>query len=181
VLSSDHHRLRALESSDVPVLYAWENDSADWWMGASVLPISREAMASFASGNHDLYRDRQLRWMLDARQDAEQPWHAVGAVDLYDFDPRQLRAGVAVHIDPSRRRQGHARAGLTLLDAYVRTHLGLHQVYAEVPATHVASLSLFVQLGFVETGRRESWIRLPEGAWSDVVTLQRIYPTSTTG
>ena len=164
----------------MPALCAWENDSADWWMGATVLPISREAMTSFASGNHDLYRDRQLRWMLDARCDAAQPWQRVGAVDLYDFDPRQLRAGVAVHIDPALRRQGHARAGLALLDAYVQQHLGLHQVYAEVPATHEASLALFVQCGFVETGRRQSWIRLPEGAWSDVVTLQRIYPTSPT-
>ena len=98
VLKSSRHRLRAMEPRDVSQLHAWENASEDWWMGASVQPISMEAMQQFATGQHDLYRDRQLRWMLDALL-SEGEWNTVGAVDLYDFDPRQRRAGVAIHVD----------------------------------------------------------------------------------
>ena len=52
-----------MELADVQALHSWENASEDWWMGASVLPVSVEAMTQFATGNHDLYRDRQWRWM----------------------------------------------------------------------------------------------------------------------
>ena len=127
-------------------------------------------MTQFATGNHDLYRDRQWRWMLDTRDAPGSPWRTVGALDLYDFEPRQLRAGVAVHIDVSERRAGHAIAGLALLRDHASSHLGLRQLYAEVPAHHDASLRLFGRVG--TTGRREQWIRTPQGGWSDVVTLQ---------
>jgi len=164
-----------MEMADVQTLHVWENASEDWWMGASILPVSVEAMTQFATGNHDLYRDRQWRWMLDARAEKDAPWHAVGAVDLYDFEPRQLRAGVAVHVDHAHRRQGHALEGLGLLEAYAVGHLGLRQLYAEVPANHEASLRLFERAGYVATGKRAQWIRTPHGAWSDVVTMQLFF------
>ena len=151
----------------------WENASEDWWMGANVLPISREAMTRFVTGDHDLYRDKQLRWMLDAK-DAENGWSAVGALDLYDFEPRHQRAGVAIHVRRDCRRQGHGAAGLGLLAAYAQEHLGLHQLYAEVPADHEASMDLFRHAGYRVTGLRESWIRGVQGRWADVQTLQLI-------
>ena len=161
-----------MELADVQALHAWENASEDWWMGASILPVSVEAMTQFATGNHDLYRDRQWRWMLDSREAPGAPWQTVGAVDLYDFEPRQLRAGVAVHIDADARRSGHARAGLSILQDHASSHLGLKQLYAEVPVNHEASLGLFQKAGYRTTGHREQWIRTPQGGWSDVVTLQ---------
>ena len=88
-----------MELADVQALHSWENASEDWWMGASVLPVSVEAMTQFATGNHDLYRDRQWRWMLDTCDSPGSPWRTVGALALYDCEPRQLRAGVAVHTD----------------------------------------------------------------------------------
>ena len=48
----------------------------------------------------------------------------------------------------------------------------MRQLYAEVPAHHDASLRLFGRAGYRTTGRREQWIRTPQGGWSDVVTLQ---------
>ncbi len=174
VLKSSSHRLRAMEPRDVSQLHAWENASEDWWMGASVQPISMEAMQQFATGQHDLYRDRQLRWMLDALL-SEGEWNTVGAVDLYDFDPRQRRAGVAIHVDQNHRRLGHALGGLLLLERYAQQHLDLVQLYAEVPATHLASQGLFKRAGFVATGTRNMWVRKPDGTWDDVVTMQLVF------
>jgi diamine N-acetyltransferase len=167
-----------MEPEDASQLHAWENASEDWWMGASVSPISAEAMKRFAIGNHDLYHDRQLRLMLDARgqHDGQANWRTVGAVDLYDFEPRHLRAGVALHVDHNARRLGHGLEGLLLLADYARQHLGLRQLYAEVPASHHASLALFTKAGYLETGRRLSWIRDAQGGWDDVVTLQMQLP-----
>jgi diamine N-acetyltransferase len=161
-----------MERDDLERVWTWENDSAHWWMGATNLPISQEAMKAFVAGNHDIYRDRQLRWMLDAN--TADGWTCVGAMDLYDFEPRHLRAGVGVHIDANHRQQGHGAAGLHLLSTYGKQHLGLTQLYAEVPASHPASLALFQRAGFETTGVRKAWIRGPRG-WEDVVTVQQFF------
>ena len=103
-----------MEPEDVMKLHAWENSSNDWWMGASVTPIGLTAMSKFVEATNDLYQDRQLRLMLDVLRHESQMSSdkTVGAIDLYDFEPRQLRAGVAVHVDADHRRQGHALEGV---------------------------------------------------------------------
>ncbi|MDA0728693.1 MAG: GNAT family N-acetyltransferase [Bacteroidetes bacterium] len=161
-----------MEPQDLELLFDWENDSAHWWMGATNLPISREAMRNFIAGNHDVYRDRQLRWMLDAQVD--EAWQTIGALDLYDVDPRHLRAGTAIHIVEPARRQGHGLEGLRLLKAYAHHHLGLRQVYAEIPSGHVASEALFGAAGFEMSGMMASWIRSPHG-WKDVSVWQCLF------
>jgi len=153
---------------------AWENDSDEWWMGAATAPVSLASVQQFVEGNQDIYAQRQLRWMLDAKVDGQ--WVSVGAMDLYDFDPRQRRAGVAVHIDLLHRRKGHALAGVALMKAYASRHLHLHQLYAEIPAGHQGSLALFAQSDFAEVSRRQEWVLQPNGEWSDVLTAQCIFP-----
>ena len=175
VLKSEQHRLRALEPSDVATLVSWENNSDEWWMGAATAPVSKASVQQFVEGNQDIYAQRQLRWMLDAQIDGG--WTSVGAMDLYDFDPRQRRAGVAVHIDSLHRRQGHALAGVALMKAYASRHLHLHQLYAEIPGGHQGSLALFAQSDFVEVSHRKQWVLQPNGEWSDVVTAQCIFST----
>jgi diamine N-acetyltransferase len=162
-----------MEPADVDLLMAWENASEDWWVGATLSPISRAAMTTFVNGGQDLFEARQIRWMVDARH--EDSWRTVGAVDLYDFDPRQLRAGVAIHVDDAHRRQGHAHGALQLMLNYAGHHLHLRQVYAEIPGGHRGSLDLFCKAGFGHESIRSSWIRTPEGVWTDVHTLQHLF------
>ena len=147
-------------------------------MGASLQPVSREAMMVFVQGTSDLYQIRQCRWMLD--QNTPRGWQTRGALDLYDFDPRQGRAGVAVHVDGNARRKGHALAGLTLLARYAEQHLGLKQLYAEIPSTHSVSRRLFARAGYVETGIRKEWIRTPDGNWDDLITCQLLFESAPT-
>jgi diamine N-acetyltransferase len=166
-----------MEPADVDLLMMWENASEDWWMGAALSPISRAAMTTFVEGNQDLFETRQVRLMLEAR--LKDSWRTVGAVDLYDFDPRQLRAGVAIHVDASKRRQGHGHKALQLMLAYAGTHLHLRQVYAEIPGNHPGSLDLFRKAGFGHESVRASWIRTSDGTWTTVHTLQHIFNSET--
>lgn len=165
-----------METRDVDLLCSWENNSSDWWMGATLQPISREAMTEFVQGNSDLYQSRQCRWMLD--QKTSEGWQTIGALDLYDFDPRQGRAGVAVHIEPQFRRQGHALAGLALLASYALQHLGLKQLYAEIPESNSASRRLFSRAGYEETGARKHWVRTREGTWDNLITCQLLFESA---
>ena len=167
-----------METTDVDLLCAWENDSSDWWMGATLQPVSREAMTLFVQGSSDLYHARQCRWMLDHK--TSEGWQTTGALDLYDFDPRQSRAGVAVHVAREFRQHGHALAGLTLLAKYAQQHLGLNQLYAEIPASHHASRGLFTKAGYEETGTRKRWVRTPDGQWDDLITCQLWFESDST-
>ena len=67
MLKNQTHRLRAIEPGDIASLLIWENDASTWWLGASIAPYSEAVIMKFASGDHDLYRDKQLRFMLDTK------------------------------------------------------------------------------------------------------------------
>lgn len=173
MLENATHRLRALEPEDIDQLLKWENDSKNWWLGTSITPYSRATLLKFATGDHDLYRDRQLRYMLDYNNN-EGDWVTVGAIDMYEFDVRNLRAGVGVIVDTAHRRKGHARQGIELIKNYMNVHLGLNQLYAEIPSSNSTSIQLFRQLGFKECGVKKDWVRGMEG-WEDVILMQLIF------
>ena len=171
MLNCQTHRLRAIEPGDVEQLLDWENDASTWWLGASLSPYSKAVMVKYAEGDHDIYRDKQLRLMLDAC-DEEGIWRTVGALDLYDYDPRNHRAGVGIVVDMKKRRIGHALKGLNLLAEYSFEHLGLHQLYAEVPGGHNPSINLFKKAGYTGNEVRKDWVR-KGSLWKDVILLQK--------
>ena len=108
--------------------------------------------------------------MLDYKDEVH-GWKTVGAVDLYDFDIRNLRAGVGVTIEEAERKNGHALAGLQLLNDYSFKHLGLHQLYAEVPADHLPSKKLFQKAEYIACELRKEWVK-GTNKWGDVVLFQ---------
>ncbi len=171
MLNCQTHKLRAIEPADVDQLLLWENDASTWWLGASLSPYSKAVMIKYSEGEHDIYRDKQLRFMLDASYE-ENKWRTVGAVDLYDYDPRNHRAGVGIVIDELERRKGHATVGLKLLLKYAFEHLGVHQLYAEVPGDHQQSINLFEKVGFNGKEIRKDWVR-KGSEWKDVILLQK--------
>jgi diamine N-acetyltransferase len=142
-----------MEPQDAHLLHQWENRPNEWWLGAQLAPISLEAMQRFASGQQDVWADRQIRLMLEVGG------QTVGAFDLYDIDPRSRRAGVGLVVGQAFRNQGHARVGLALLLAYAFDHLGLRMLFAEVPVENPSSKRIFDECGFRETGRLELWVR----------------------
>ena len=166
MLKTDTHALRALEPSDSAFLFQLENASDEWWLGATIAPLGRATLEQYASGQHDLYRDLQLRLMITMADGT-----TVGTVDLYQYEPRNRRAGVGIAILKERRRQGHARAGLALMRDYAFQHLGLHQVLAEIPACNAETIQLFETEGFEQSGHLKDWIwRAPH--WEDAVLVQ---------
>lgn len=149
------------------LLYDWENRSDEWWLGAQLAPVSRAALERFAAGDHDVFREGQIRLMLSHGPDT------VAALDLYDVDFRHRRAGVGVVVAAQRRGEGHGRMGLKLLAAYALQHLGMHQLYAEIPAEHAPSLSLFASAGFIPCATLPDWIKVGAG-WQDVVVMRLV-------
>ncbi len=98
LLSDARITLRAPEPDDLELLYAWENDTRLWTVGRANAPYSRSQLAEYISNyDADIYSQRQLR-MIIVENATSQP---IGAIDLYDFDPLNLRAGVGILVDSS--------------------------------------------------------------------------------
>ncbi len=168
-LRSEKIRLRALEKTDVELLYRWENDTEIWGVSETLLPFSRHILERFIEEQtKDIFETRQYRLVIETRE--ERP---VGVVDLFSFDPVNLRAGVGILIhDPADRGKGYAREAIHTVAGYAGKFLRLHQLYCEIPQANRASEALFRSCGFVRTGTKKQWIRSREG-WEDVFFFQR--------
>ena len=170
MLENETYRLRAVEPTDAELLYRIENKSDEWWLGSNLAPFSRATLEHYATGKHDLWSDLQLRMMIEDKRNSST---CIGAIDLYQLDPRNRRAGVGIAIDAEERRNGHALAALKMLSDYSFGHLGLHQLWAEVPRGNGESLELFKRAGFEQKGTMNDWIWHGD-AWHDAFWMQKI-------
>lgn len=162
--------LRALEPEDLDAMYGWENDTDSWRVSGTVAPFSRHILSRLLDEQQfDIYATRQMRLVVERKSDGI----TVGAVDMFEFDPQNLRAGVGIIIAPPYRKQGFALDALQSLERYVRDVLRMHQLWCSVGADNEASLALFQIAGYTECGRRKEWLLTSNGA-IDEVLMQKI-------
>lgn len=163
-------RLRAVEPEDIEAMYAWENDPEVWSVSGTTAPFSRHALERFVEEQQfDIYQTRQLRLVIETLTG-----QVIGALDLFEFDPHNRRAGVGILIhDKSMRGRGYAADALAVVCDYGRYVLDLHQLWCGVGVANSASLALFLGAGFTETGRKKDWIRTAAG-YEDEIVLQKI-------
>lgn len=147
-------RLRAMEPEDLDFLYGIENDKKIWNVSATNVPYSRYVLHEYvANTRNDIYADRQVRLIITDKESVP-----VGITDLTNFDPRHMRAEIGIVICNGHRRKGYARAALLQMTDYAAHTLNLHQLYAVIPDTHSASLTLFKSLGFTVTAQLKDWL-----------------------
>jgi diamine N-acetyltransferase len=105
-------------------------------------------------------------------QDEDFP--ALGLIDLFDFDPKNNRAGVGIVIkDYENRNQHIGSEALELLIRYAFYHLNLHQLYANIATENAASIALFTKFGFQNIGTKKDWT-LVNGVYKDEAVFQLI-------
>ena len=160
--------LRALEPEDLEIMYGWENDTQVWRVSGTIAPFSRHVLSRLIEEQQfDIYATRQMRLVI------EHNGQAVGAVDIFEFDPHNRRAGVGIIVDSKHRAQGLGFDALMALEQYARQILHLHQLWCSVTADNEASLRLFAKAEYTECGRRREWILTPEGALDEIL-MQKI-------
>ena len=163
--------LRALEPNDLEFVYAMENDQSIWEVSNTQTPYSRFLVRQYLeNANQDIYEAKQLR--LAICQDEDFP--AIGLIDLFDFDPKNNRAGVGIVIqNKDNRNQNIGSEALALLIKYSFYNLNLHQLYANISVENVASIALFTKFGFEKTGIKKDWILL-NGTYQNEAIFQLI-------
>ena len=78
-------------------------------------PFSRFVLEQYITSSHqDIYSVKQLRLIICNEENK-----AIGSIDLFDFDPNHLRAGVGILIaEKADRKKGYASEALSLLMDY---------------------------------------------------------------
>lgn len=173
-------RLRAVEPSDIELIYRWENDPSLWRISNTYTPYSKHVLEKFIENAHlDIYQTRQMRFMVDLYTGNSGKGRAVGTIDMFDFDPYHSRAGVGILIgDKSDRRKGYASAALEKFIEYGFGMLHLHQIFCNILTSNKESLKLFQSQGFRTCGIKKDWIRMP-GSYVEEQMLQLINPADT--
>jgi diamine N-acetyltransferase len=162
--------LRALEPSDLELLYQWENSTDVWPVSQTLAPFSKYTLKEFIRHlSQDIYAVKQLRLMIDELGSKQ----TVGIIDLFDIDPLNLRTSIGILIIPGFRQKGYASEALRLAVNHVFTRLHLHQIYCNVMINNEASLRLFSRAGFSITGTKKDW-QLTQKGFIDEYILQRL-------
>ena len=163
--------LRALEPEDLEFIYKVENDERVWEVSATQTPYSKFLIKQYLeNAQQDIYEAKQLRLVICTQKD-----EVIGLIDMYDFNPTHLRAGVGILIlDRDKRGKGYGTEALKLLIKYGRTHLHLHQMHAAIAEDNKVSQELFLKAGFKFIGQRKDWTMV-NGSYKNENLYQHIY------
>lgn len=157
-LRGEHIYLRALEPEDLEFVYALENDESIWEISNTQTPYSKFLIHQYLeNAQQDIYEAKQLRLAIClVNYD-----NAVGLIDLFDFDPKNNRAGIGILIQNiENRKKGIGSEALALLIKYSFQQLQLNQLYANIDSGNKHSLQLFSKFGFQEIGLKKQWNRI---------------------
>jgi len=150
--------LRKLEPSDLPFLYQWENDASVWADGANHNPLSQQDLRDYIeSTTGDIYKDGQLRLIIEDLSTLNFQPSTLGCIDLFDFDPRNRRAAIGMYIAPQYRGQGIGREAVRLLEEYAFDFLHLRIIYAIISTSNTACSELYRQAGYTPSSVLPSW------------------------
>ena len=163
-------RLRALEPGDIDLMYAWENDTAVWSVSGTLAPFSRHTLERFIQEQQfDIFQTRQQRLVIETLGGIP-----VGALDFFELDPINRRAGIGILIhDDALRGKGYASDAVETACRYAREVLNLHQLWCNVGSDNAPSRRLFAKAGFAEVCVKRDWLWRP-GGYGDEILLQKI-------
>jgi len=162
--------LRALEPEDLDFVHEIENNENFWEVSSTQTPYSKFLIRQYIENAHrDIYDIKQLRLVICTKRG-----RAVGLIDVFDLDIKDQRAALGILIaDPKDRKKGYGRESLSLLCDFCFTHLGLHQVYANVTEGNEDSKKVFEKNGFRKVGLKKDW-SMHNGEYKDELLYQLI-------
>ncbi|MEG1554833.1 MAG: GNAT family protein [Rikenellaceae bacterium] len=171
-MKNDNITLRSLEPEDLEVLYKWENDSLLWQFSNNIAPFSRYMLKEYISSSltDDIFCSRQQRFMIVEKQSER----AVGAIDLFDYEPIHRNIGLGMLIyEESDRGKGYGREAVNQVIEYCRQILDIHSIYCNILSDNDFCISLFEKCGFIFVGERKEWLNI-DGKWHNEKMYQLI-------
>ena len=161
-------RLRALEPSDLEMMYDTENDKSLWVYSNTSSPFSKHTLKKFIENSHlDIIEHKQVRLVIFDES------NSYGFIDLFDYDQISRRAGVGIIIFEKFRCKGIGSLSLKLIEEHVLEHVPMHQLYANISSNNVESISLFKKNGYNKVGLKKDWV-FYNNKFNDELLFQKI-------
>lgn len=167
MIKGEELHLRTLEPEDIDFLVVIENDPDHWKVSGTLVPFSRKILQDYIDSAQDLFTHRQVRFVIENNNN-----QLLGIIDLFDYDPFHLRAGVGILIASNERRKGYAEEALNLLIEYAENILRLKNLHCQINSDNSSSIELFQKCGFGKAGIWKDWINEGE-QWGDVLLYQK--------
>lgn len=173
LLENNLLKLRALEPTDLELLYEWENNTDIWSVSNTLAPYSKYILHQYIENSHrDLLESKQLRLIIELKQTPI--GKSIGTIDLFDVDFYHKRAGIGILIAyEDHRKKGFALNSIQLLEEYISERLDLKQLYCHIDIDNHASLKLFEKAGYQITGLLKNWKKFSD-SYKDVYILQHL-------
>jgi len=166
MIRTERVRLRAVEPSDIDLLYQWENDPYIWHVSNTLTPYSKFQIEQFVlNAQQDFFSTGQLRLMIES-YDHDLKGQVAGAVDLFDIDAVNRRAGIGIMIVKEYRHLGIAGEAIEAVIGYAKDPLFLHQLFCNISEDNEQSIRLFERAGFIRCGTRKEWL-ITQNGWKD--------------
>lgn len=167
-------KLRAVELSDVDLLYEWENDMELWEFGNTMRPFSKYALENYVlnSQNESLYSAKQMRLMIDIEEN--NATYTIGCIDIYDYEARDSKAGIGIFICQGERKKGYAQEAISKIEKLMKSVYNIHQLYAFVSEDNAKSIALFEKCGYNFAATLKDWI-LINSEYKNVNIYQKIF------
>jgi len=160
--------LRTIEPEDIKTLLKWENDHGNWNISETRVPFSKHLLQQYIESAQDLFSVRQIRFIICLNENDR----AIGAIDLFDYEPIHQRVGVGILIDEKQRHKGYGLEAIQLVEEYALNTIGVRNLYCSILENNLNSIALFQKANFNKVGHKEQWSN-NGGKWLDELIFQK--------
>ena len=137
--------LRSLKSEDLDFLYSIENNINYFQFSDQPKFYSKEVLKEYIKNSNALISVyNQLRFVIEHNN------HAVGLIDLFDYDVKTKSAGVGIIIKEEFQNLNYGSESLGLLISFAWDELDLLYLYANIKSNNIRSIKLFEKFGFIK-------------------------------
>lgn len=169
MLKGENIYLRGVEIEDLSFIERVENNPENWLVSGTLIPFSKKSIEEYVLAIRDLNSDKQCRFIISTIEEDE----SIGTIDLFEYDSINKRAGIGIIIEEKHRKMGYGSEALNVLCDYAFSYLNLHQIWANIIDSNLASQNLFENNDFKKTAVKFQWIQT-NGKWHDAYFYQRI-------
>ncbi|MDR2834653.1 MAG: GNAT family N-acetyltransferase [Bacteroidales bacterium] len=171
VLEDELLKIRKADIHDLNFLFSLENNSSLWYVSDTYSPFSKlDIRQHLESSVYDIYTTKQLRLIIENKAINDY----CGIVDLFEFSPLHLRAGIGIVICEKYRDMKIATNALQCVIDYCVNVLMLKQLWCYIDENNINSIKLFKKLNFEQSGFLKAWKKTPNG-FMNVYVYQLIF------
>ena len=141
IIKSSDFYLRAIEESDLPLLYNLINDpDIEYSVGGWSYPVSMYSQKKWFENIHNDKNNLRLIIVTDSK--------SIGMVSLNDIDFKNRTASLGIKIEKNYQKYGYGSKTIIKLLKYSYYELGLNRIEAIVLENNIGSNKMFQNLKF---------------------------------